>query len=125
MSGGRVPLLSRRHGVQVRLGFGRRCVLCFNSVLFCLRFSFELHVVLDVFLFPSKEILVYKSSDEKSVLLVIGSVKLISGSTNSIASTEVIYSKSGSRADGRHKTFYHFVYFFPWIVILIYYIRWI
>ncbi|CAH9123103.1 unnamed protein product, partial [Cuscuta epithymum] len=88
------------------------CELCFNYVLCCLCFSFELHVVLDVFLFPSREILYFKSGDEKSGLLVIGSIKPITGSANIIDSTEVIYSKSGSRVDDRHKAFYGFVYFF-------------
>ncbi|CAH9093286.1 unnamed protein product [Cuscuta epithymum] len=39
--------------------------LCFNSILLCLCFSFELHVVLDVLLFPSREILDFKPGDEK------------------------------------------------------------
>ncbi|CAH9053246.1 unnamed protein product [Cuscuta epithymum] len=38
---------------------------CFNSILFYLCFSFELHVVLGVFLFPSRKILEFRSSDEK------------------------------------------------------------
>ncbi|CAH9130645.1 unnamed protein product [Cuscuta epithymum] len=53
----------------------------FNFVLFCLCFSFKLHVVLSVFLFPSKKFLEFRSGDEKSGLPVIDSV---------IASTEVM-----------------------------------
>ncbi|CAH9117296.1 unnamed protein product, partial [Cuscuta epithymum] len=71
--------------------------LYFNSVLFSLCFSDELHVVLDVFLFPSRDILEFRLSDEKFGLSVIDSVKLITGSANVIAST---------------KTFYHYVYLF-------------
>ncbi|CAH9054018.1 unnamed protein product, partial [Cuscuta epithymum] len=117
MNGGRVPLLSRRHGVQTNLGFGRRWV---NSILIsfysvCV-FFVELHVVLDVFFFPSRDILEFRLCDEKSGLQVIGSVKSITGPTNVIASTEVIDSQSGSRADCRHEAFYRFVYFFSLIV---------
>ncbi|CAH9121786.1 unnamed protein product [Cuscuta epithymum] len=77
--------------------------LCFNSVLFCLCFSFELHVVLDVFLFPSRVILDFKLGDEKFGLLVIGSVKPITESANIIASTEIYYlrpPKFGTRKGG-------------------------
>ncbi|CAH9117390.1 unnamed protein product [Cuscuta europaea] len=84
--------------------------LYFNCILFSLCFSVELHVVLDMFFFPSREILKFRLDAEKSGFSVIGSVMPITGSTNVIASTEVIDSQSGSRADGRHKTFYHFVY---------------
>ncbi|CAH9092259.1 unnamed protein product [Cuscuta epithymum] len=66
--------------------------LCFNSVLFSLCFSVELHVVLDVPLFPSRVILEFRLGDEKYGLPVIGSVKPITGSTNVIASTEVMNS---------------------------------
>ncbi|CAH9108362.1 unnamed protein product [Cuscuta epithymum] len=85
---------------------------CFNFVSFCLCFSFELHVVLGVLFFSSRKFFAFKSGDEKSGLPVIGSVKPITGSTILIASTEVIVSKDGSRVDGRHKTFYHFVSYF-------------
>ncbi|CAH9077569.1 unnamed protein product, partial [Cuscuta europaea] len=77
----------------------KMCERWFNLVLFCSCFYLELHVVLNIFLFPSREFLDFKSGDEKSVLLVIGSIKPITGSTNIIVSTEVIYSRSGSRAD--------------------------
>ncbi|CAH9093279.1 unnamed protein product [Cuscuta europaea] len=82
--------------------------ICLDSVLFCLCFSFELHVVSSVFLFPSRKILEFRSGDEKSGLPVIGSVP-ITESTNFISSTEVIDSKSESRADDKQKDFYHFV----------------
>ncbi|CAH9059783.1 unnamed protein product, partial [Cuscuta europaea] len=86
--------------------------LYFNCILFSLCFSVELHVVFDVFFFPSREILKFRLGDEKSGLPVIGSVMPITGSANVIACTEVIDSLSGSRSDGRHKAFYRFVYSF-------------
>ncbi|CAH9145509.1 unnamed protein product [Cuscuta epithymum] len=88
----------------------------FNFVLFSLCFFIELHVVLDMFFFPSRDILEFRLCDEKSGLQVIGSVKSITGPTNVIVSTEVIDSQSGSRADCKHEAFYRFVYFFSLIV---------
>ncbi|CAH9078400.1 unnamed protein product [Cuscuta europaea] len=79
------------------------------SVLDCLCFYFELHVVLFVLLFQFVKILEFRTGDEKSDLPVIDSVKPNPGSANLIAFSEVIGPKSGSRPDDRQWAFCLFV----------------